>query len=100
MSKVLDALQTYTFHGRVIPYYMHGGLDRYITQHKDVGEFLRAIFEGDLYEAAGHADDMNINLLHVYVAFMHNHAPSAAFGNADKVAHWLKMPVIDTRETA
>jgi hypothetical protein len=44
------------------------------------GEFLQAIIRGDLFDAAGRADDENQHLLWQYAYVMHNAVPSASKG--------------------
>jgi hypothetical protein len=74
------------------------GLQRYVPQHMHEcvilwvalgdldDDFLRAVVEGDLFEACAAADATNQNALFHYAFFFHNYTPSGCFrrGAADK----------------
>jgi len=48
-----------------------------------------AVLCNNLNEACARADDENITLLPVYVAFFYNEAPSACWGSPENVRTWL-----------
>jgi hypothetical protein len=55
------------------------------------GDFLMAVLEGNLAEAVIRADRTNLELLPVYVMWLHKMAPSASWGTKEKVQAWLFM---------
>jgi len=88
---ILGKLKTFHFKGRCIPKHMHQGVALYISKHQPPGDFLRAVLQNDLQDACGRADDMNIEALHVYCAFLYNHAPSGCWGSKGVVKEWLSQ---------
>lgn len=83
-------LADFTFHGQRIPHYMHEGLIQYLEHHTPPGQFLSAVISNDLREACERADDTNIHLLHVYIAFLYNHAPIGSWGSPKAFKSWVK----------
>lgn len=83
-------ISKFRFNGQAIPERMQGGITRYIEQHIKPGNFLMAVLCNDLKEACERADDENIKLLPVYVAYFYNEAPSACWGSPEKVQAWLE----------
>jgi hypothetical protein len=79
----------FVFRGAVIPERMCGGLERYLEQHVPPGDFLEAVLCNDLTEACSRADDENMGLLPVYVAYLYNYAPGRAWGSREKFEAWL-----------
>lgn len=63
-----------------LPSRMHGGIVRWVLFGILPGDFLRAIIRGDLFDAAGRADDDNQRLLYEYAFVMHNYVPMQAKG--------------------
>jgi hypothetical protein len=63
----------------MIPGYMQSGVVWWIVAGIVPGHFLRAVIEGDLYEAVGRADDLNMARLVEYVRFFYNYSPSGCF---------------------
>lgn len=63
-----------------VPIRMHGGIVRWVLFGIMPGEFLQAIIRGDLFDAAGRADDENQKLLWEYAFVMHNAVPSQSKG--------------------
>ena len=82
-------ISKFRFNGQAIPEYMHGAIERYIEQRIAPGDFLMAVLCNNLNEACARADDENITLLPVYVAFFYNEAPSACWGSPENVRTWL-----------
>ena len=82
-------ISKFRFNGQGIPERMHGAIQRYIEQRIGPGDFLMAVLCNDLREACARADDENITLLPVYVAFFYNEAPGACWGSPEKVRAWL-----------
>ena len=71
-----------------VPYYMHGGIRRYLLDGIVPGDFLSAIVNNDLKAAYGCADDTNTTILLAYVRFFYNCAPALAWGRATSVHDW------------
>lgn len=63
-----------------LPSRMHGGIVRWVLFGIQPGHFVQAIIRGDLFDAAGRADDENQRLLYEYAFVMHNYVPSQAKG--------------------
>lgn len=84
-----DSAAEYEFMGERIPEHMCEGLRLYLEMHVKPGDFLMAVLSNDLREACTRADHINIRLLHVYVAYLWNHASAYAWGNAERVEAWL-----------
>ena len=82
--------QDFSFYGQTIPARMCGGIERYIEDLVKPGDFLTAVICNNLKGAVGQADDENIHLLPVYVAYFHNEAPSACWGSREKMIAWLR----------
>jgi len=54
---------------------------------KDLSHFIGALVDGDLFEAVGRADDVNIHYLRDYVIFMYNEMPGHLINlNAKRLA--------------
>lgn len=63
-----------------IPEYMQPGIARWALFGVVPGDFLCAVIEGDLFEAAARADDVNRHHLWLYAYVLHNAVPAAAKG--------------------
>ena len=85
----------FEFWGRKIPEGLHDGLTHYLKHHIPVGDFLTAVLENDLREACGRADDENMWLIPVIVAYLYNEAPSNSWGSRTNVEAWLATRVIE-----
>ena len=82
-------ISKFQYRGKAIPERMHGGIRRYLENRIPPGDFLMAVLCNDLKEAYGRADDENIELLPVYVAYFYNEAPAKCWGSPEKVRAWL-----------
>jgi len=72
-----------------IPLRTRTALMRYIDGHMPTGSFLRAVLCNDLTWAVLHADEENFSsLLHI-VRWLHNEAPSAAWGSREAYISWI-----------
>lgn len=80
----------YSFRGWGIPDYMREGIAAYITRGRPMGGFLTAVFENDLMEACGRADDNNLRNLPAYSAYLYNEAPRGCYGSKAAVANWIR----------
>lgn len=80
----------FSFHGKHIPEGMHQPIKEYLRDRVLNDEFLKAIVCNDLRATLQTADNTNLWLLPVYVAYFYNEAPSQAWGSRRKVAEWLE----------
>ena len=74
---------------RVLPGRMCVPLLRYLDDHLPVGDFLQAVIANDLREAVFRADDENIELIPVYVMFLHLEAPASSWGSHEAYDEWI-----------
>lgn len=72
-----------------IPERMMAALHCYLREHQPVGDFLTAVLRNDLKEACVRADDENIKIIPIYVAYLYNEAPSSSWGSSEKHRAWL-----------
>ena len=79
----------YRFYKYFIPDYMMGGLTRYINEGIRPGHFLTAVICNDLSVAVGKADDINIDNLPAFAAYLYNEAPSPCWGSKEKMEAWI-----------
>jgi len=76
-----------------IPANMMGSLLAYTIEHQPVGDFLQAVICNDLREAFWRADDVNIEIIGVYVAWFYNEAPGLCHGSREAYRAWIaKVP--------
>jgi hypothetical protein len=80
--------------------HMMPAIRRYIDQHIRPGHFLTAVLSNDLIEAVGHADDVNLWLLPVFVTWLYNEAPSTCWGSPEHVNIWLAERRTETESEA
>jgi hypothetical protein len=85
----------FVFNGKMIPDRMCYALERYIEHHIRPGDFLQAVISNNLKEACGRADDVNVELLHVYVAYLYNEAPSSSWGSKLLLDAWCGLEWTD-----
>lgn len=71
-----------------IPEHMWSGIVYYIMHGTRPGGFLEAVFSDSLVEAAGRADEFNIQVLKNYAGFLYNVAPSECWGSREIVDKW------------
>lgn len=72
-----------------IPVPMLESLQWYVTDGRRPGHFLTAVLSNDLKNACARADDVNIALLPVYVAYLYNDAPANCWGSYAMVDAWI-----------
>ena len=89
LAELKSRLDAFTYRGQSIPERMKPGILRYIAQHIKPGDFLCAVIKNDLCHAVCRADDENIALLQVYIAYFHNEAPGACWGSPERMEAWL-----------
>ena len=81
--------ELYTFRTFYIPDHMMSGLQRYIENHIQPGDFLSAVIRNDLKDAINYADDENLRNLPAYVGFLYNKAPNGCWGSEELFELWL-----------
>ena len=72
-----------------IPPNMMERLLAYTIEHQPVGDFLQAVICNDLRGAFGRADDVNIEIIGVYVAWFYNEAPGLCHGSREAYRAWI-----------
>lgn len=72
-----------------LPEYMQGAVRRYLFEGVPPGDFLTAVLENDLGEACARADATNRVMLHDYMIFFYNFAPSSSFGSPRLFREWV-----------
>lgn len=93
LSETLYArLNVFSFRGKQIPEHMHSGIVNYLVHRLQPGDFLTGVLTNDLGKAVAHADDTNLWLIPVYVAFFYNEAPASCWGSIENVENFLKQP--------
>jgi hypothetical protein len=75
---------------QMVPEPLHDGIEQYIERGRPSGDFLTAIYGGDLFAAATRADQVNRHYLRDIALFLFWHAPSAAIGSPEKVEAWVE----------
>ena len=73
-----------------IPEHMRDSMRGYIEHGKDIGDFLYALLCDDIPGAFSKADDTNRDAMYEYVCFLHDEAPSTAWGSPEAVSDWIK----------
>ncbi|RLB43364.1 MAG: hypothetical protein DRH30_03210 [Deltaproteobacteria bacterium] len=74
----------------LIPTHMHYGLDAYIKKGIGPGSFMRAVFENNLMNAFGCADEENRRAMFQWVTFVYNYAPAQSHGSPEIVNAWIE----------
>ncbi len=72
-----------------IPVTIEAGLRAYAIDRRPTGDFLRAVLENDLTNAALRADPRNQLLLSAIVLYCTSCLPATCWGSAEKVRAWL-----------
>ena len=72
-----------------IPDYMWPGIQRYIVDRIEPGDFLTAVITNNLFAAVGSADSTNLPLIPLYVRWFYNVAPSRCWGSPRIMLEWL-----------
>ena len=73
----------------ILPEHMQGGMQRYIEQGINPGDFLSLILCNDFVHAAGQADGINQFRLFDYAKFLYLEAPMVCWGSKEKVDKWI-----------
>lgn len=73
-------------------------VDMYAKAGRPVGDFLEAVISNDLRGACSRADDTNIHLIPVYIAYLYNETPCGCWGSKELYKKWLKSKRQKTEE--
>jgi len=81
--------EPYVFRDWEIRPEMLEALDRYIHKGYRPGGFLTSVLANDFMAACQHADDINIQNLPAYAAYIYNEMPSTCHGSYEIVDAWV-----------
>jgi hypothetical protein len=73
-----------------IPSQLQEGLHAYMMEHREVGGFLTAVLENDLFVAIARADPVARRHFYDLCLYIYNCAPGQCFGSTEKVDAWLR----------
>lgn len=73
----------------MLPEHMQDSMRGYVERGERPGTFLLFILAHKIYEAAGHADEINLVNLHTYIKFMYNYLPLMMHGDEHTVEKYL-----------
>ena len=96
----MKSASNYEFDQFAIPDYMSGGIQRYIENGIEPGDFLTAVICNDLFEAVGRADETNMANLPAYVSYFYTEAPSLCHGSRELMKLWIEKGGIKGRDAA
>lgn len=71
-----------------VPSHLRGGIERYVEHGIAPGGFLTKVFEGDLYGAVAHADEISQTALVDIVKFIYNRTPCRCMGYCGVTDEW------------
>lgn len=80
----------FEFHGRTLPEDIQHSLELYASAGIPPEGFLIAVLCNDLADACAKADDDNLWILPVIVAYIYNHLPMACWRSPEAVEGWIK----------
>ncbi len=89
--EALRAEHEAVFGDSACPQWARDSLDRYATHGVPTGDFLRAVLENKLTEAAGRADVDTGRALAAIAGYVYRHLPATSRGSAAAVDAWLKQ---------
>lgn len=84
-TAILESLASYR-----IPEHMRPGVVAYLLDGYPPSHFLRAVLEGNLFDAYARADDENADAMPQWVRFIWNQAPAAAWGSPATIDAWME----------
>ena len=73
----------------LIPSHMMTSLRLYVDEGQRVGGFLMALLSNDLAKTMYRADDVNIDLIFLYIQYLTWKCPYASYGSPQKVEDWI-----------
>lgn len=72
-----------------IPPHTQEAIENYLIRGYEPGGFVTAVLCNDLFSATGKADHVNRANLWCIVTWIANNAPSASFGDYERMRNWL-----------
>lgn len=75
-----------------VPDHLRPGIEAWIREAREPGQFLLAVLRNDLHEAIARADHLSLYALPVVVAWLANRAPSRCWGSLENVEAWTGLP--------
>ena len=74
----------------LVPLHMRDGFIWWVALGRtdNLGGFMRAMLEGDLYGTFRKADGINAASMHDWMMFLHNYSPMGCYGSPERVAAW------------
>jgi hypothetical protein len=85
----LKRIQDFRYKGAEMPLLLAGGFTRYFEHHVPPGDFLKSVLSNDLTGSLRRAE--SLELVELCVSFLTWHAPTQAWGSAEKVSRWLQV---------
>ena len=74
----------------LLPAHMRGAMRRWIERGIWPGDFLTAVLQNNLVEAAVRADETNLYRLFDYSIFLYNEIPSLSWGSTERTEEWAR----------
>ena len=82
-------MKPFVFRGTQLPEHLQKSLEAYVVNGRSTGGFLRAVIDNDLRIACASADEKNVVLIHVIVAYLYNECPTGCWGFTGASKAWL-----------
>ena len=73
----------------IIPEMVKESLDAYATDHKPVGDFIRAVLSNDLGETISRADPQNLREIKQIVGYCQWEIPRECWGSPEAYKKWV-----------
>lgn len=84
-------MEDYRTKAQSLPRHMQPGILRWIEDGVMPGNFLCAVLENDLLDAALHADMVNRARMCDFALYLHHYAPAGSHGSREAVETWHAM---------
>jgi len=86
---VVDVISPTTTRPDEFPEHLWNGFKRYVLDGRPAGQFLQALFAGDLFEVFRRGDEFSIAGLRPMVMYLHNECPVGCYGTRRHVQEWM-----------